>query len=222
MTKMHLLIAICFISLSFTTVFAQSTITLDSFELDEAQDEVAQEPEVNRAQSSSNCLLNPEASDCHNMDRSSQSFSLSDVVNLGIVARDEFEVEDSDGNTVKIEDRMDPLRSIDLEVLFDYDSATLRTDQMAPLISLSRDLSEINFERAQLVLMGHTDSVGSASYNRELSHRRAQSVAAFLSETSNIPLSKIKTSGMGFDYPKDSNHPESEINRRVQVLLIEM
>jgi OmpA-OmpF porin, OOP family len=89
------------------------------------------------------------------------------------------------------------------------------------LISLSRDLSEIDFTRAQLLLMGHTDGVGSAAYNRELSHRRAQSVASFLSEAAGIPIYRIKTSGMGFDYLKTPYDPASAVNRRVQVLLVE-
>ena len=78
-----------------------------------------------------------------------------------------------------------------------------------------------DFTRAQLVLMGHTDGVGSAAYNRELSHRRAQSVARFLSEAADIPIYRIKTSGMGFDYLKTPYDPKSAVNRRVQVLLVE-
>lgn len=200
---------------------AQSTITLDSFDLNIAEETAPVMPKQTEERERSNCLLNPNAVGCANMNQSSQSFSLSDVVNLGIVERSEVEEVNDDGSVVKVEDRVDPLPSIDLEILFDYNSASLRPDQMAPLISLSRDLAGIDFTRAQLVLMGHTDGVGSATYNRELSHRRAQSVAAFLSEAANIPLYRIKTSGMGFDYLKTPSNPESAVNRRVQILLVE-
>lgn len=201
---------------------AQSTITLDSFNLYKPAEEVDREPESAKDQRTDNCLLDPEAAGCGRVNSSSQSFSLNDVVNLGIVERSDVEKADEDGNVVRVEDRVEPLPSIDLEILFDYNSASLRPDQMAPLVSLSRDLSEIDFSRAQLVLMGHTDGVGSAVYNKELSHRRAQSVAAFLSEAADIPRYRIKTSGMGFDYLKTPSDPANAINRRVQVILVEL
>ncbi len=200
---------------------AQSTITLDSFDLTEPTQTVDQKQPPASVERTENCLFKPNADGCDRVNSSSQSFSLSDVVNLGIVERSEVETTNTDGNVVKVEDRIDPLPSIDLEILFDYNSAALRPDQMAPLVSLSRDLAEIDFTRAQLVLMGHSDAVGSASYNKDLSHRRAVSVARFLSEAADIPIYRIKTSGMGFDYLKTPYDPKSAINRRVQVLLVE-
>lgn len=198
-------------------VFAQSVITLDSFDLDDDAP-VAVAPET----TPQNCLVNPDQPLCSDGGKSSsRQFSLSDVVNLGIIDRDEVEIEDAQGSVVRVEDRVEPLPSIDLEILFDYNSADLRPDQMAPLVDLARDLKEIDFNRAQLVLMGHTDGVGSAAYNRTLSYRRAASVAAFLSEAADIPSHRVRSSGMGFDYlrfPQDPAHPG---NRRVQILLVE-
>ena len=200
---------------------AQSTITLESFDLTEPTQKVENTQSTAPVQQTENCLFKPNAGGCDRVKSSSQSFSLSDVVNLGIVERSEVEAADNNGNVVKVEDRVDPLPSIDLEILFEYNSASIQPSQVPSLISLSRDLSEIDFTRAQLLLMGHTDGVGSASYNRELSHRRAQSVASFLSEAAGIPIYRIKTSGMGFDYLKTPYDPASAVNRRVQVLLVE-
>ena len=200
---------------------AQSTITLDSFDLTEPTQEIEKKPSPAPISKAENCLFNPNAEGCDRVKSSSQTFSLSDVVNLGIVERSEVETADDHGNVVQVEDRVEPLPSIDLEILFEYNSASIEPSQMPSLISLSRDLSEIDFTRAQLVLMGHTDGVGSATYNRELSHRRAQSVARFLSEAAGIPIYRIKTSGMGFDYLKTPYDPENAVNRRVQVLLVE-
>jgi outer membrane protein OmpA-like peptidoglycan-associated protein len=197
---------------------AQSVLTLDSFDLEES----ATDATSALSAANENCLVNPDQEVCKSGVRgSSQAFSLNDVVNLGIIERSEVEVADVEGQVVRVEDRVEPLPSIDLEILFDYNSAVLRTDQMAPLIALSRDLSTIDFMRAQLVLMGHTDGVGSAFYNKDLSHRRAQSVAVFLSEAAGIPLHRIRTSGMGFDYLKAPYDPASAVNRRVQILLVE-
>lgn len=200
---------------------AQSTITLDSFDLTEPTQKIGRNQSPAPLLQTENCLFKSNADGCDWVKNSSQSFSLSDVVNLGIVERSEVEAVDNNGNVVKVEDRVEPLPSVDLEILFESNSASIQSSQVPSLISLSRDLSEIDFTRAQLVLMGHTDGVGSAAYNRELSYRRAQSVAQFLSEAVGIPIYRIKTSGMGFDYLKTPYDPENAINRRVQVLLVE-
>ena len=200
---------------------AQSTITLDSFDLTEPTQTVEQEQPPASIEQPENCLFKPNADGCDRVKSSSQSFSLSDVVNLGIVERSEVEVVDNDGTVVKVEDRVEPLPSIDLEILFEYNSASIQPNQLPSLISLSQDLSKIDFTRAQLIVMGHTDGVGSAGYNRALSHRRAQAVAQFLSEAADIPIYRIKTSGMGFDYLKTPFDPENAVNRRVQILLVD-
>lgn len=200
---------------------AQSTITLDSFDLTEPTQTVEQEQPPASIEQTENCLFKPNADGCDRVKSSSQSFSLSDVVNLGIVERSEVEVVDNDGTVVKVEDRVEPLPSIDLEILFEYNSASIQPNQLPSLISLSQDLSKIDFTRAQLIVMGHTDGVGSAGYNRALSHRRAQAVAQFLSEAADIPIYRIKTSGMGFDYLKTPFDPENAVNRRVQILLVD-
>lgn len=200
---------------------AQSVITLDSFELNENAPLAAEL--INESSSlPQSCLVNPDQVSCAlEGGTSSRTFTLSDVVNLGIIDRSEVEVEDARGAIVRVEEKVEPLPSIDLEILFDYDSAKLRPDQMAPLVSLARDLQGIDFSRAQLVLMGHTDGVGSASYNRALSYQRAASVAEFISNAANIPLHRIRASGMGFDYLRYPHDPAHPANRRVQILLVE-
>jgi OOP family OmpA-OmpF porin len=197
---------------------AQSVVTLDSFDLEDSATNDTPAPSA----AAESCLVNPDQDVCKSGEGgSSQTFSLNDVVNLGIIERSEVEVADEEGQVVKVEDRVEPLPSIDLEILFDYNSAELRPDQLAPLVALARDLEGIDFTRAQLVLMGHTDGLGSAAYNRALSYSRAASVAAFLSSAAGIPMDRIRSSGMGFDYlryPEDLGHAG---NRRVQILLVE-
>lgn len=209
------------LTVSGAAVLAQSVITLESFDLGD-NGSVAATPAPAPADEAQSCLVNPSQPACGaGAGSSSRSFSLRDVVNLGIIDRSEVEVATPEGTVVRVEDQVEPLPSIDLEILFDYDSADLRPDQMAPLVTLARDIQGIDFTRAQLVLMGHTDGVGSAAYNRALSYRRAASVASFISSAAGIPLHRIRSSGMGFDYlrfPQDPAHPG---NRRVQILLVE-
>ena len=224
MQKHHLIaqsLGLCFVIVA-GMASAQSTITLESIELTEPTQKTEQKQSPASLRQSKNCLFKPNTDGCDRVQSSSQSFSLSDVVNLGIVKRSEVEVADTNGNIVKVEDRVEPLPSIDIEILFEYDSASIQPNQVSSLIALSRDLSEIDFTNAQLVVMGHTDGKGSAAYNRDLSHRRAQSVANFLSETAGISIYRIKTSGMGFNYLKTPDDPANAVNRRVQVLLVDL
>lgn len=120
-----------------------------------------------------------------------------------------------------IEAAVDPLPSIDIEIVFDYASADLRDDQLPFLLSLANDMRGIDFSRARLVVMGHTDGVGSYAYNQQLSQQRAASVANFLSRSAGVPASRIRASGMAFDYLLHPDNPEHPGNRRVQVLLVE-
>lgn len=207
------------LSLLASSGWAQSVKTLDSFNLEkDAKAAATPTPGANVRQ---NCFVNPDQPKCTDAQQSTRSFSLEDVVNLGIVDRLEVEVENEQGEIVRVEDRVEPLPSIDLEILFDYNSATIRSDQMVPLVALARELKELDFNRARLVLMGHTDGVGSAAYNKKLSYLRAQSVSEFLGMAANIPTYRIRTSGMGFDYLRYPGDPEHPGNRRVQILLIE-
>jgi outer membrane protein OmpA-like peptidoglycan-associated protein len=212
-----ILIAVGF-SIAAGASVAQSVVTLDSFDLEDSSTSDTPAPVA----VAENCLINPDQEVCKSGEgASSQTFSLNDVVNLGIIDRSEVERHDEEGQVVQVEDRVEALPSIDLEILFDYNSAELRPDQLAPLVALSRDLQGIDFTRAQLVLMGHTDGLGSAAYNRALSYSRAVSVGSFLSSAAGIPMDRIRSSGMGFDYlrfPQDLGHPG---NRRVQILLVE-
>jgi outer membrane protein OmpA-like peptidoglycan-associated protein len=114
-----------------------------------------------------------------------------------------------------------PLPSIDLEVLFEYASDQLRADQIAGLYALAQDLRGVDFSGRRLVLMGHTDAAGSAALNRDLSLRRAITVAEFLAREAGIPRDRIRTAGMGFDYLKYPQDPLNGANRRVQILLVE-
>ena len=102
------------------------------------------------------------------------------------------------------------------EVLFDYNSTALR--------SVSRDaLEEMAdvFERypdTTIVVAGHADSTGSASYNQRLSERRADSVSRYL-ENLGVRGSRIDPVGYGESQPRASNNTASgrQLNRRVEI-----
>jgi OmpA-OmpF porin, OOP family len=206
-------------SLLFTSAaLAQSTITLDSFDLRRVPPSPAQvEPPV-EPDGISSCLF--AADGCSDTTAGGRAFSLDDVVNLGIVDRREVAVSAAP-NATDAARMAAPLPSIDLEVLFEYASDQLQGGQIGDLYALARELRGVDFSGRRLVLMGHTDGVGSAAYNRDLSLRRAITVAEFLSREAGIPRDRIRTAGMGFDYLKYPGDPLNGANRRVQILLVE-
>ena len=73
-----------------------------------------------------------------------------------------------------------------------------------------------------IALEGGTDSVGSPSYNYDLSQRRANSVIQYLASKYNVPAHKIYVIGMGKDRPLGSNKTAAgrADNRRVDVRLM--
>ena len=73
-----------------------------------------------------------------------------------------------------------------------------------------------------VALEGGTDSVGSETYNYDLSQRRANSVIQYLASKYNVPAHKIYVIGLGKDKPVESNKTAAgrADNRRVDVRLM--
>ena len=72
----------------------------------------------------------------------------------------------------------------------------------------------------QIMILGHTDSMGREIYNQDLSEKRAKSVANFFIKQG-ISLEKITIEGQGEDNPISSNRTSSgrAENRRVEIHL---
>jgi outer membrane protein OmpA-like peptidoglycan-associated protein len=102
------------------------------------------------------------------------------------------------------------------DVLFDTGSSSLRGTSRAAL----RDMADV-FQRygdTRISIEGHTDSVGSASYNETLSESRADRVAGYL-ENLGVRSSRLRTIGYGESRPRASNNSASgrQLNRRVEI-----
>lgn len=201
---------------------AAQQLTLESFDLDgdPTTTATAPAPVTEPANELETCLLNAAA--CQNAElKSGSSLSIDDVVNLGVIDREKVAVQKtSSTGTTQAVDTAQALPSIDMEILFDYNSSTIRADQAQRLVELSSVLSGAKFQNYTLAFIGHTDSVGSAIYNKDLSRRRAQEVAFYVSRAAGIPLSQTTATGLGFDRPKTPYDTEGPQNRRVQLVLI--
>jgi outer membrane protein OmpA-like peptidoglycan-associated protein len=111
-------------------------------------------------------------------------------------------------------------RAVDLEVLFEFDSARLTNDGRDVLDALggalaSKELADIR----SVVLEGHTDASGSAAYNESLSLMRAQSARQYLIQKHQIAPAKVKAIGKGKEELADTRDPRSAANRRVRVVV---
>jgi len=106
------------------------------------------------------------------------------------------------------------------DVLFDFDRATLRDGAQQNLYRLVTFLNE-NSDR-EVLIEGHTDSVGSESYNLDLSQRRAQSVRDFLA-SNGVAASRMAVRGFGKSRPLASNESDEgrQQNRRVEVVILD-
>jgi len=76
------------------------------------------------------------------------------------------------------------------------------------------------YDKTIIEVAGHTDNVGGADYNQQLSLRRAASVAQYL-ESRGVSGQRIMTAGGGENHPIASNSTEQgrAANRRVEVTL---
>lgn len=103
-------------------------------------------------------------------------------------------------------------------LLFPFDSDRLQPEARRNLDSLAAHLA--SFGDSKLVLVGHTDSVGSATYNQGLSERRALAVSTHLISRG-VSGNRILVTGRGQAEPIASNDTDAgrSLNRRVEVAI---
>jgi OOP family OmpA-OmpF porin len=109
--------------------------------------------------------------------------------------------------------------TFEADTFFDFDKSVLKPAGKTKLDDLASKLQGIDIE--VVVATGHTDSVGSDTYNIKLSLRRANAVKAFL-VSKGIPADRIFTAGKGEGAPIASNKTRDgrAKNRRVEVEVV--
>jgi OmpA-OmpF porin, OOP family len=112
--------------------------------------------------------------------------------------------------------------SVSLTVEFATGSADLTPEATGILDKLGKALSDQTLASYRFRIEGHTDTVGSRAYNKELSNRRAEVVVAYLVDNFHLERGHMQGIGMGVDgllIPTPDQTPEPR-NRRVQVVNI--
>ena len=105
------------------------------------------------------------------------------------------------------------------DVLFAFGKADLSSKADRSVEKLAAFLTR--YPDRNVLIEGHTDSVGSDEYNLELSRRRSESVMEKL-VADGIDSGRITTVGYGKKYPAYSNDTEADRaqNRRVEVIIL--
>jgi outer membrane protein OmpA-like peptidoglycan-associated protein len=98
---------------------------------------------------------------------------------------------------------------------FEFNKATLTMDSETTLRLAFNAL--IASPDVNVLIVGHTDNVGNATYNKGLSLRRAQTVKTWLVEKG-IAVKRLTVAGKGFDEPLNDNSTDQgrANNRRIE------
>lgn len=103
-------------------------------------------------------------------------------------------------------------------ILFPFNSTDILPDGKQNLQTLASSLDK--YPNSDILIVGHTDSVGTDAYNMDLSQRRAQAASAYL-QSLGVPASRLQTAGRGESEPIASNDTEEgrQRNRRVEIAI---
>lgn len=111
------------------------------------------------------------------------------------------------------------------DVMFDFNKYDIKPEAAQTLQKVAQVIQGYN--KAPIVIEGHTDSVGSDQHNLKLSEQRAMSVKTWLVQNGKILGGRISTKGSGETKPVASNtkpdgsdDPEGrQKNRRVEIVI---
>jgi outer membrane protein OmpA-like peptidoglycan-associated protein len=108
--------------------------------------------------------------------------------------------------------------TFDSGILFGFDSSDLQAAGQQNLSDLAASLQE--YEGTEVLVVGHTDSVGSDAYNQGLSERRAASARSYLIGAG-LESGRVRAVGMGENEPIASNDTDAgrQQNRRVEIAI---
>jgi OmpA-OmpF porin, OOP family len=108
-----------------------------------------------------------------------------------------------------------PAAAISLPVQFAFDSADILPAARTQLDALAEGIRLLP-EGKVVVIEGHTDAVGAAPYNDQLSVRRADAVKRYLVAEQRLDPGRLRTVGKGQREPQAGSEPTAAENRRVQ------
>ena len=104
-------------------------------------------------------------------------------------------------------------------LLYDFDSDVVRPDAAQNLRALAASLTQ--YPNTDLLIVGHTDAVGTGEYNQTLSERRAAAAAKYL-VAQGVDRARLRAVGRGETEPIAANDTEAgrQANRRIEIAIV--
>lgn len=105
-------------------------------------------------------------------------------------------------------------------IYFGFDSAALDAEAINTLSVLAHTINHnMDYSIVNVVVRGHTDSVGGDAYNEDLGRRRAQAVRQYLVEEGGVDRARVYVRTQGEAWPADDvgDHRRHAANRRVEI-----
>ncbi|WP_400193636.1 OmpA family protein [Hymenobacter sp. B81] len=120
-----------------------------------------------------------------------------------------------------------PLKKLDVgakvvlnNIFFDFNKATLRKESTAELERMVQLLTT-EYPNLRIEISGHTDNVGKAEYNKDLSQRRAKAVVDYLTGKG-VAAARLTSAGFGDTQPVAPNTTDAgrQLNRRTEFKVV--
>ena len=108
------------------------------------------------------------------------------------------------------------------EFLFAMDSDEVQAGAYDTLAKVAELIG--TYDDHKVLIIGHSDAVGDAAYNRQLSERRAELVKQFFIDNFQLPPDRLAAEGVGEARPIASNAtPQGRrASRRVEILILNL
>jgi outer membrane protein OmpA-like peptidoglycan-associated protein/predicted nuclease with TOPRIM domain len=105
-------------------------------------------------------------------------------------------------------------------LLFAVDSELVQESAHDTLAKVAELISV--YDDRKVLIVGHTDAIGDAAYNKQLSERRAELVKQFFVDNFEVEGDRLSTQGLGEERPiaSEATREGRRANRRVEVLIL--
>jgi outer membrane protein OmpA-like peptidoglycan-associated protein len=107
-----------------------------------------------------------------------------------------------------------------IEIDFDFNSAAIRPQSYRAVGLIADSLHHPVLLGYKFLVIGHTDAVGGREYNLKLSQRRAEAIREALINPFGVDPARLEAVGLGEEQLRDPSRPDSQVNRRVQLINI--
>lgn len=108
-------------------------------------------------------------------------------------------------------------KSADLAVYFGFNSDRITGASIQRVDNLAAALKDPKLVDGRFTVVGHTDAVGTREFNQRLSQQRAEAVRDYLVEHG-VPAERLRAVGKGYEQLKNSDDPQADENRRVEIV----